>query len=277
MKQATLPGGEKVPALGLGTWNMGDSPGARKHEVAALQLGLDLGMTLIDTAEMYAEGGAELVVGEAIRGRRAQVFLVSKVYPHNASRKGVKAACERSLKRLGVDRLDLYLLHWPGSIAYGETLAGFQDLIRAGKIRYHGVSNLDAAAMKEWWSLPGGDACATDQVLYNLARRGIEWELLPSGRKQKMPVMAYSPLDQGRILRNPALKEVAGRHGATPAQVALAWLLQQEGVIVIPKAAKPEHVRENAEALKLRLTDADKSHLDKAFPPPSGPRSLEML
>jgi diketogulonate reductase-like aldo/keto reductase len=272
-----LPQGEAVPALGLGTWAMGEQAKARKDEVVALKLGLDLGMRLIDTAEMYAEGAAEEVVGEAIRGRRDEVFLVSKVYPHNASRQGVVKACERSLKRLGVERLDLYLLHWVGSIPFEETLAGMADLERAGKIRYHGVSNLDARDMERWWSLEGGAAGATDQVLYNLGRRGAEWDLLPKCRARSMPVMAYSPLDQGRILKNAALRQVAGRHGAKPAQIALAWLLGQEGLIVIPKAARPEHVRENAAAAEIHLSDQDRHELDRAFPPPKAKRSLEML
>jgi diketogulonate reductase-like aldo/keto reductase len=272
-----LPSGETVPALGLGTWHMGERSGAAKDEAAAIKLGLDLGMTLIDTAEMYGEGGAEKVVGEAIRGRRDQVFLVSKVYPHNASRKGVVQACERSLKRLGVERLDLYLLHWVGSVAFEETLAGFADLKRAGKIRFHGVSNLDAGDMERWWSLPAGAECATNQVLYNLGRRGVEWDLMPKCRQRRMPIMAYSPLDQGRILKNAALKQVADRHGVKPAQIALAWLLNQEGMIVIPKAATPAHVRENAEAARIRLSDQDRHALDQAFPPPKGKRSLEIL
>ncbi len=277
MRFLRLPGGDKVPVLGLGTWGMGEARTSGPDMVTALRLGLDLGMTLIDTAEMYGEGGAEEVVGKAIAGRRDGVFLVSKVYPHNATRQGAVAACERSLKRLGTDRLDLYLLHWRGDVPLAETLEAFQTLRRAGKIRHYGVSNFGIADMAELWSLPGGADTAANQVLYNLTRRGIEWDLLPWCRERRLPVMAYSPIEQGRILRKRALGELARRRGVAPAQMALAWLLTREPVIVIPKAGRPEHVRENRAALDLVLAPDELAELDRAFPPPDRARPLEML
>ena len=277
MKTVRLPSGEQVSALGQGTWYMGEDCSARKQEVAALQLGLDLGLTLIDTAEMYAEGGAEEVVGEALTGRREQAFLVSKVYPHNASRGGVAAACERSLKRLKTDRIDLYLLHWRGPHPLAETVAGFEALRRAGKIRHWGVSNLDLADMQELADVPGGGACAANQLLYNLSRRGIEWDLLPWLQERGMPVMAYSPIEQARLLLRKGLQDFARRHGLTPAQAALAWLLGPEGVIAIPKGVNTAHVRENAAARNLRLDAAQRAELDRLFVPPTGPSPLEML
>jgi diketogulonate reductase-like aldo/keto reductase len=273
----TLPSGEAVPQLGQGTWAMGETARTRKEEVTALRLGLDLGMTLIDTAEMYANGGAEEVVAEAIAGRREEVFLVTKVLPENSSRSGTIAACERSLKRLRTDRIDLYLLHWRGRIGLEETLQGFAALIEAGAIRYWGVSNFDVGDMEELLALPGGDACATNQVLYNLRRRGIEYGLLPWCRGRGVPIMAYSPIEQGRLLRERALTSVAVRHRATPAEIALAWVLTQTDMMVIPKAANEAHVRENRAALDIALTDADLAELDHAFPPPRGPRPLELL
>jgi diketogulonate reductase-like aldo/keto reductase len=272
-----LPGGEIVPRLGQGTWRMGESPRLRDAEVAALKLGLDLGMTLIDTAEMYGDGEAERIVAEAIEGRRDEVFIVSKVLPQNASRAGTIAACERSLKRLDTDRLDLYLLHWRGRYPLKETLAGFQMLVRDGSIRAWGVSNFDVDDMEELAVLPGGDAVATNQVLYNLMRRGIEADLIPWCRARAIPIMAYSPVEQGRILRDSTLARVAKRHGATPAQVALAWLLRQADMMVIPKATNAAHVRENRAALDLSLSPADLAELDGAFPAPRGARPLEML
>jgi diketogulonate reductase-like aldo/keto reductase len=278
MKTVTLPSGNKVPALGLGTWRMGESGRRRPAEAAALRLGLDLGMTLIDTAEMYGEGGAEAVVAEVVAGRRDGVYLISKVYPHNASRRGVIAACERSLKRLGTDRLDLYLLHWRGGAPLAETVAGFESLVADGKISRWGVSNFDVGDMAELTRLPAGGQVATNQVLYNLARRGIEWDLQPWCRERHIPIMAYSPLDQGgALLGNRALKTIAARHAATPAQVALAWLLRQPDVIVIPKASDLDHVRENSGALDVSLSEADLAELDRAFPPPRERRPLEML
>lgn len=277
MKTVRLPSGESVPALGQGTWYMGEDRGVRKGEVAALQLGLDLGLTLIDTAEMYAEGGAEEVVGEALAGRREQAFLVSKVYPHNASRRGAVAACERSLRRLKTDRIDLYLLHWRGSYPLAETVEAFEALQRAGKIRHWGVSNLDLADMQELRGVPGGEACAANQLLYNLSRRGIEWDLLPWLRDRGVPVMAYSPIEQARLLGHKGLQDFGRRHVMTPAQAALAWLLAQEGVIAIPKSAHLVRVRENAAAREITLTPAQLAELDRLFAPPTGPSALEML
>jgi diketogulonate reductase-like aldo/keto reductase len=256
---------------------MGEAGTGGAEVVAALRLGLDLGMTLIDTAEMYGEGGAEEVVARAISGRRDGVFLVSKVYPHNATRRGTVAACERSLKRLGTDRIDLYLLHWRGSVPLAETMAGFGRLKRDGKIRHHGVSNFNTEDMREWVGLAGGDTVASNQILYNLSRRGPEFELIPWCRERGIAIMAYSPLEQGRMLNNRVLQEVASRHKATAAQVALAWLLRQEGMIVIPKATKLDHVRENRAAAGLVLTDEDLASLDRAFPPPTRRTPLGML
>ena len=277
VRTLNLPSGVPVPALGQGTWYMGENASARRSEAAALRLGLDLGLTLIDTAEMYGEGGAEEVVADAISGRRAEVFLVSKFYPQNASRKGVGQACERSLRRLRTDYLDLYLLHWRGSIPFSETMEALVALKAAGKIRDYGVSNLDVDDMEEMCALPGGDAMATDQILYNLSRRGVEWDLLPWCRQRSIPLMAYSPIEQGRILRRPELRAIALRHEATPAQIALAWLLRHPDVMAIPKAATPQHVKENRAALEVTLTPEDLKELDRAFPPPTRKRSLEML
>jgi diketogulonate reductase-like aldo/keto reductase len=272
----TLPDGTPIPALGQGTWHMGENARARAQEVAALRLGLDLGMALIDTAEMYGEGGAEEVVGEAIAGRRDGVFLVSKVYPHNASRRGAVAACERSLKRMRVETIDLYLLHWRGSVPLAETVDAFEALRRAGKIRHWGVSNCDVDDLEELG--PALADCATDQVLYSLEHRGAEFDLLPFCAARRMPVMAYSPVGQGgRLLRHRALAEVAARHGATPAQVAIAWTLRDANVVSIPKAADPGHVRQNAAAREIALTAADLATLDAAFPPPTRKRGLAML
>ena len=273
----TLRSGDRVPALGLGTWLMGEDRRHAAEEAAALRLGIDLGMTLIDTAEMYGSGGAEEVVASAVNGLRDNLFIVSKVYPHNGSRAGVIAACERSLKRLATDRIDLYLLHWRGSIPLAETLEGFLRLQRDGKIRHYGVSNFDRADMAEWLALKGGDTVAADQVLYNLARRGPEWDLVPWRREHQVAIMAYTPLGIGGMLANPALAEIARRRGATPAQIALAWLLRQESTIVIPKASRPAHVRENRGALDVRLTKEDLTALNRAFPPPKGKSSLGML
>jgi len=273
----TLRDGEQVPALGQGTWHMGEDRRHAADEAAALRLGIDLGMTLIDTAEMYGSGGAEEVVARAADGIRDKLFIVSKVYPHNASRAGVVAACERSLERLATDRIDLYLLHWRGSIPLAETLEGFQRLQRDGKIRHHGVSNFDQADMAEWAALEGGDAVVANQLLYNLARRGPESNLVPWCHEHGVAIMAYTPLGTGGMLRSAALGEISRRHDATPAQIALAWLLGREGTIVIPKASRPEHVRENRGALDMALTDEDITALDRAFPPPRGERPLGML
>jgi diketogulonate reductase-like aldo/keto reductase len=273
----TLPDGEPVPILGQGTWHMAEDASRRRSEIAALRAGLDLGLTLIDTAELYAGGAAEELVAEAIQGRREEVFLVSKVLPEHATRSGTMAACEESLRRLGTDRLDLYLLHWRGEIPLEKTLEGFRELVHRGLIRNWGVSNFDIADMQELERLPRGTAAATDQVLYNLTRRGVEWDLLPWCRSRRIPIMAYSPIEQGRMLHDPVLKRVAQRLNATPAQVALAWLLRQELLVAIPKAATPRHVRENHGALDIRFTDEDLAELDLAFPPPDGPRPLETL
>ena len=277
LPMVTLLGGERVPALGQGTWHMGENRRRMAEEAAAVRLGIELGMTLIDTAEMYGSGGAEEMVARAAEGLRDDLFIVSKVYPHNASRAGVVAACERSLERLRTDRIDLYLLHWRGSIPLAETLEGFEQLRRDGKIRRYGVSNFDRAHMAEWVALKGGENVAADQVLYNLSRRGPEWDLLPWCRERGIAIMAYTPLGQGSLLHDRALAEIARRRNATPAQVALAWLLRQEGMIVIPKAARLEHVRENRGALDVVLTEEDLLALDRAFPPPKGRSSLGML
>jgi diketogulonate reductase-like aldo/keto reductase len=277
LRKLSLPNGDPVPVLGQGTWKMGESRSRRKDEVAALTHGIDLGMSLIDTAEMYAEGGAEEVVADAIRGRRPKVFLVSKVYPHNASRSGVVAACERSLKRLRTDRLDLYLLHWRGSIAPAETLAGFEDLVKAGKIRSFGVSNFDTGDMRELHRLPAGRAVATNQVLYNLNHRGIEFDLLPWAEGEKLPIMAYSPLEIGPLMRSAGLRRVAERHEASPAQIALAWVLRRPNVLTIPKASKIEHVQQNREAADIALSSEDLAALDTLSPPPRQAGPLDMI
>lgn len=282
VRTTLLPSGRTVPVLGQGTYRMGEDPSRRSSEIAALRLGLDLGMTLIDTAEMYGEGGAEEVAGEAIADRRPEVFVVSKVSPHNATRRGAVEACERSLRRLKTDYIDLYLLHWRGDVPLSETLEGFQQLKQTGSIRDYGVSNFDVADMEEAFALPGGDEIVTNQVLYNLKYRGIEWELIPWSREQRMPIMAYSPVghkstEQKRMLGHKAVKSIASRHNATPAQVALAWVLREPDIIAIPKASRPEHIRENRAALDIELTARDLEELDQAFPPPDRKIPLEML
>jgi diketogulonate reductase-like aldo/keto reductase len=277
MRVTKLPSKEAIPVLGQGTWHMAEDPLRRADELAALRLGIDLGMTLIDTAEMYADGEAERLVGEAIRGRRNDVFLVSKVLPDHATRRGIVAACGASLQRLGTERLDLYLLHWRGNVPLRETLGGFEALLHAGRIRYWGVSNFDLSDMRELVAIPGGSAVATDQVPYNLTRRGIEWDLLPWCVRHRIPIMAYSPIEQGRLLGHAELKRVAERHRATEAQVALAWVIAHDFVVAIPKAGDPAHVSENRVAVDLRLTEEDLAELDQAFPPPTGPTPLEML
>ena len=277
IRSTAIPGGETLPVLGQGTWRMGDDPSKRKTEVAALRLGIDLGMTLIDTAEMYANGGAEKVVGEAIAGRRDQVFIVTKFYPQNATRERMAAACDRSLRRLDVAQIDLYLLHWPSEVPLKETLAGFEDLLEAKKIRYAGVSNFDVDGMTELGRLKNGlERIVTNEVLYNLERRGIEWDLLPWMRKRHRPVIAYSPVEEGLLTHpHPVLKRVAERHDATPAQVALAWVIREDGVIAIPKAADSKHVRENRGAADIKLTKRDLEELDESFPPSEGKKPLE--
>jgi diketogulonate reductase-like aldo/keto reductase len=275
--EVTLPDGERVPAFGQGTWHMGEDRRRAAEEAASLRLGIELGFRLIDTAEMYGSGRAEEIVAEATQGLRDQLFIVSKVLPSNASRRGTIEACDKSLKRLKTDRIDLYLLHWRGSHPFEETLAAFDKLQRDGKIRHHGVSNFDTDDMQEWTALKGGGTVAANQILYNLSRRGPEFDLIPWCRQRRIVVMAYTPLGQGRLLGNRGLAEVAARHGASPAQIALAWLLRHDGMMVIPKATSAEHVRDNFGALKLKLTDDDLAALDRAFPPPKGKSSLGML
>lgn len=277
MRTVTLSDGTLVPALGQGTWCMADNAHQRKAEIDALRCGIELGMTLIDTAEMYGDGRAEELVGEAITGQRDKVFLVSKVLPDNASRHGTVAACERSLRRLGTDSLDLYLLHWRGGIPLEETLEAFTALVRDGKIRRWGVSNFDLSDMEELAALDAGPTVAANQVLYNLTRRGIEYDLLPWCARRGIPTMAYSPIEQGRLLRQPVVKEIADRHSVMPVQVALAWALRREDVIVIPKAGQIGHMRQNRAALDLMLAQEDLDRLDDAYPPPTAPHPLEMI
>jgi diketogulonate reductase-like aldo/keto reductase len=271
-----LPDGEAIPVLGHGSWNMGEIANRRKEEAAALRLGIDLGMTVIDTAEMYGDGATERFLGEALAGLREQVFLVSKAYPQNAGRQSLPKACERSLSRLKTDRLDLYLLHWPGSIPLEETVEAMEALKRAGKIRHWGVSNFDTDDMEELMEA-GGEGCAVNQILYNPTRRGPEYDLLPWMTGHDIPLMAYSPVEQGRLPGKGALREVAERHDASPAQVALAWILRRPDAIAIPKASSPAHLRENRAAAELTLTPDDLAALDGQFPPPSRKVSLQML
>ncbi len=277
MRTTALPSGETIPVLGQGTWRLAELPGQREQEIAALRLGVDLGMTLIDTAEMYGDGSAEELVAEAIEGRRDEVFLVSKVLPANATRHGTIEACERSLRRLRTDRLELYLLHWRGQLPLEPTVEAFGRLVEDGKIRHWGVSNFDALDLADILSVTGGEGVETDQVLYNLAHRGVELELLPWCRDRGLPIMAYSPTDQGRLVEHVAVRAVARRHGATAAQVAIAWVLRQEGVTAIPKAASTEHARENRAALDLELTKDDLKTLDQVFPAPATPQPLEII
>jgi diketogulonate reductase-like aldo/keto reductase len=275
--KVALPSGETVSALGQGTWQMAETASRRKQEIEALRLGVELGMTLVDTAEMYGEGAAEELIAEALAGERARLFLVSKVYPHNASRQGVVAACERSLRLLKTDRLDLYLLHWRGSVPLEETVAGFEELRRSGKIRHWGVSNFDTDDMEELLQVRGGENCAANQVLYNVTRRGPEFDLIPSLTKHRMPLMAYSPIEQGRLPRGGVLQRIGQKYGASPFQIALAWLLQKPDVIAIPKASSPDHVRDNHRALEIRLGPEDLEAIDAEFPPPRRKRPLEMI
>lgn len=272
-----LPSGERVPALGQGTWGWAEHPDRRADELAALRLGLDLGMTLVDTAEMYADGRAEGLVGEGIATRRDEVFLVDKVLPGNADRKDTVDACHRSLRRLRTDRIDLYLLHWRGRVPLDETVAAFEELVRGGQIRHWGVSNFDTRDLADLAGVTGGGDVETDQILYNLQRRGPEFGVIPYCRQRGVPVMAYSPVEQGRLLGHPVLEEVASRHGITPARVALAWVLRSDGMIAIPRAGTLEHVRDNAGALDVQLDADDLQLLDQAFPPPRTHRALEVL
>jgi diketogulonate reductase-like aldo/keto reductase len=277
MKQVRLPSGEHVAALGQGTWHMGDNRAARAEEIATLREGLECGLTLIDTAEMYGEGAAEELVGEALAGQRDDAFIVSKVYPHNATRRGVAAACERSLKRLRTDRIDLYLLHWRGNVPFADTIAGLADLKAAGKIRHFGVSNLDTADLAAWWAIPAGRELAVNQVLYNLSRRGPEWDLLPWLRERAIAVMAYSPIEQGRLTEHRGLAAFAETHGITPAQAALAWLLAHDDVIAIPKTGNRARLQENAAARDIRFDAAQLAALDRLFAPPRRATPLAML
>jgi len=276
-RSVLLPTGEAVPALGQGTWTMGERAGERTAEIASLRLGIELGLTLIDTAEMYAEGGAEEVVGEAVQGLRDRAFLVSKVYPHNASRSGVVETCHGSLRRLRTDRLDLYLLHWRGAVPIEETVAGFEELRRAGQIRHWGMSNCDTLGLQELFALLEGRNCATNPILYNVTRRGPEFDLLPWMAERTMPVMAYSPVEQGRLPRSGALFRIAAERGVSAFQIALAWLLRRPNVLAIPKASKEAHVRENRRALDLELSEEELRLIDRDFPPPTRKRALETL
>ena len=279
MNTIPLPDGERVPVLGQGTWRMGENKRAHKDEVAALRLGIGLGMTLIDTAEMYGEGGAEEVVADAIEGQRDRVFVVSKVYPHNASRTELPKACERSLKRLRIDVIDLYLLHWrETNTRLEETVEGFEKLRGAGKIKRWGVSNFDVDDMEYLWSIENGTNCAADQVLYNLENREIESGLLQWNRNNKIPIMAYSPVGHGRgLLENATLRKIAKRHDGTTSQIALAWVLRQPGAIAIPKASSEKHVRDNARSIDIKLTKENRADLDREFPAPKSKKSLPML
>lgn len=276
MRKVQLRSGESIPALGVGTWRMGENASRRRDEVAVLKLAIDLGVPLIDTAEMYGEGGAEIVVGEAVAGRRDEVFIVSKVYPHNASARLMPQALDRSLKRLGTDRVDLYLLHWRGSHPLAETVATFEQLKEQGKIRHWGVSNFDVSDMKELSALSQGGNCAANQVLYSLEKRGVEWQLLPDSQEAGIALMAYCPLGQGRLIGERALAPIARKHGAAPAAIALAWLLHRPGVIAIPKTSHAERMRENAKAADLFLDAEDLAALDRAFPPPKRKQPLAM-
>jgi len=279
MKTVELPGGEAVPALGIGTWRMGESASSRRAEVDAVRFALEIGYRLIDSAEMYGDGGAEEVVGEALGAgpvRREEVFLVSKVYPHNASRTGTIAACERSLKRLRTDRIDLYLLHWRGQVALQETVAAFEHLRERGRIRHWGVSNFDLDDLRELWAVDDGERCAANQVWYSAGQRGIEFDLLPWQRQHRLPVMAYCPIDQGALAASRPLQAIARRRGVTAAQVALAWALRQPDVIAIPKAVQPAHLLDNLAAASIELSAAELAQIDAAFPPPARKRSLAM-
>lgn len=281
MIEITLPGGENVPSLGLGTWFMGDHTSQFNAEVDAIRYAMERGIRLIDTAEMYGNGGAENVVGDAIQGGSApdrdKLFIVSKVLPSNAHYDDVIRACDRSLKRMNTDYIDLYLLHWRGSAPFQETIDAFRDLGSQGKIRHYGVSNFDSRDLEEWCRCDGGDALATNQILYNLSRRGVEWDVIPNCRERGVPVMAYSPLEQGRLDGDPTLSEIADRHGVTPLQIALAWVLAQENIIAIPKSVRHEHIDQNIAAADIKLNQKDMALLDTAFPPPTGPSHLEML
>ena len=276
-KLVTLPSGESVPSMGLGTWHMGERIGNPKTEVDALSRGLDLGATLIDTAEMYARGGAERVVGSAIKGRRDDVFIVSKVLPHNASFDGTIRACENSLQRMEIESIDLYLLHWPGTHPLESTISAFEQLKTDGKIKHWGVSNFDTSDMQELYGIPEGKNCQINQVLYNLSRRGIEWDLLPWCRSKGLPIMAYSPIEQGRLLENKKLKALASEIGVSAAQLSIAWSIRKNDIITIPKASNLEHVSQNIDAWTMKLESAVLDELDKLFEPPVRKKGLDIL
>ncbi len=276
-KAVVLRSGDQVSALGLGTWLFGENPDTRAEEIATLRLALDLDVTLIDTAEMYGDGLSESLIGEAISDRRDEVFLVSKVFPHNASLRAMPVACDRSLRRLRTSWIDLYLLHWRGNIALTETVEAFMELQRLGRIRSWGVSNFDVDDMAELWTVPAGRDVVTDQILYNLSRRGSEWDLIPWLRQHRIAIMAYSPIEQARLVRDPRLVEFAFRYDMTPAQAALAWLLSKKDLIAIPKTGHRSRLLENVEALGIRLSPKQLQELDLLFPLPDGPRPLEML
>jgi diketogulonate reductase-like aldo/keto reductase len=277
MRAVELPSGDTMPVLGLGTWHLGEGRHPPQVEIDALRTGLDLGMALVDTAEMYGHGATETLVGRAIAGRRDDVFLVSKVMPHHATFDGTIAACEGSLRRLGTDRLDLYLLHWRGSVPLDETVGAFDELKRAGRIRHWGVSNFDVADLAELANVRAGQEVEADQVLYNLLHRGIEWNLLPLCQRSGIPAMAYSPIEQGRLADDPVLQGIGRRRRATATQVALAWVVSHPGVCAIPEAGTPQHVRQNAAALRVELEADDMVEIDAAFPPPARPVPLEVL
>jgi diketogulonate reductase-like aldo/keto reductase len=271
-----LPSAMTMPTLGLGTWGMGERKRERRREIQAIQAGIELGMTLVDTAEMYGEGGAEEVVGEAIAGRRSDVFVVTKVYPQNASHRGVIDACARSLRRMKIDCVDLYLLHWRGAIPLAQTVAGFEQLRAEGRIRAWGVSNFDSDDMEQLFAIADGKRCAANQVLYHLGCRGIEWDLLPWCRQRGVAVMAYSPLGQKALLANRPLISAAETLGVTPSQLALAWLLER-GVAVIPKASDIRHVHDNSACTSVVIPAAICAALDAAFPAPARATPLAML
>jgi diketogulonate reductase-like aldo/keto reductase len=277
MRAVDLPSSETIPVLGMGTWHLGEGRHPPEVEMDALRTGLDLGMTLIDTAELYGEGASERLIGQAIAGRRDDVFLVSKVLPTHATYDGTLAACDASLRRLGTDRLDMYLLHWRGQVPLEETVSAFEELKRSGRIRHWGVSNFDFSDMNELTAIPDGRHVETDQVLYNLTRRGIEWNLLPACQRVGLPIMAYSPIEQGRLVDHPVLEGIGRRHRATATQVALSWVISHPGVCAIPQAGTPKHVRENVDALRVMLREDDVVELDAAFPPPPHPVPLEVL
>ena len=275
--RVTLPSGESIPSMGLGTWHMGERIGNPKTEVDALVRGLDLGAALIDTAEMYARGGAERVVGSAIKGRRDDVFIVSKILPDNASFDGTIRACENSLQRMEIESIDLYLLHWPGNHPLEYTVSAFEQLKTDGKIKHWGVSNFDTSDMQELYGIPEGKNCQINQVLYNLSRRGIEWDLLPWCRSKGLPIMAYSPIEQGRLLENKKLKALASEIGVSAAQLSIAWSIRNNDIITIPKASNLEHVGQNIDAWTIKLESAILDELDKLFEPPVRKKGLDIL